>query len=112
MLEAGLWQKRAQAELLLTRTRENHLEVRAEIQMMKGNQGKYQRLNADGIARAKTIHRRQGELLYLKRSCRDTAKEEETEIEKLQEEHRRKELIRQVEARQAHLNYLCEKLAG
>ena len=50
MLDNGLQQKRGQAELALTVTPSNWLEVREQLTNMK--QGQFRRLDAVGMARA------------------------------------------------------------
>ena len=55
LLKNGLLVKRKQAELALTLTVENHLQVRDAISSLKGWQGRYRRLDSQGIARAREI---------------------------------------------------------
>ena len=49
LLANGLLVKRKQAELGLTLTGENHLHIREAISSLNGWQGRYQRLDTDGI---------------------------------------------------------------
>ena len=55
LLAHSLLVKRKQAELALTLTAENHLEVRDAISSLNGLQGRYQRLDSEGVARAREI---------------------------------------------------------
>ena len=64
LLENGLRVKREQAELAMTLTVENHLHIREAISSINGLQGRYQRLDTDGITRAREIKRLQ-DRLYL-----------------------------------------------
>ena len=61
----GLLVKVRQAELALTLSAENHLNVREEVSSLNGWQGRYGRLDTDGIARAREIKRLQNRLLRL-----------------------------------------------
>ena len=54
-MEKGLQQKRVQAEKVLTRTLSNWREIREELQMLNGKQGRFQRLDSDGLDRASQI---------------------------------------------------------
>ena len=65
LLENGLLVKRKQAELGLTLTGENHLHIRDAISSLNGWQGRYQRLDTDGITRAREIKRLQATLYRL-----------------------------------------------
>ena len=55
LLAHGLLVKRKQAELALSLTAENHRQIRDAISSLNGLQGRYQRLDTDGVARAREI---------------------------------------------------------
>ena len=59
LLAHGLLVKRKQAELALTLSAENHLEIRDAISALNGWQKRYQRLDREGIARTTEIRRLQ-----------------------------------------------------
>ena len=65
LLANGLLVKRKQAELALSLTGENHLEIRDTISSLNGWQGRYKRLDSGGIARAREIKRLQQRLRRL-----------------------------------------------
>ena len=64
LLSNGLLVKRQQAELALSLTAANHLQIRDAISSLNGLQGRYQRLDADGIARAAEIRKLRGRLRH------------------------------------------------
>ena len=110
LLQAGLRQKRVQAELVLSHSPANHAEVRTMLQELKGNQGQFIRSDNEGISRALEIHSLQVKRWHLRQSPRiglpEVAKElaELTvKIDELKEEHQRKELEREIRAMQARL---------
>ena len=55
LLEYGLLVKRNQAELALTLTAQNHLQIRDAISSLNGLQGRYQRLRLAGPERARVL---------------------------------------------------------
>eukprot|EP00928_Gymnodinium_smaydae_P061489 TRINITY_DN45546_c0_g1_i1.p1 TRINITY_DN45546_c0_g1~~TRINITY_DN45546_c0_g1_i1.p1 ORF type:complete len:151 (-),score=12.24 TRINITY_DN45546_c0_g1_i1:205-657(-) len=55
LLRHGLICKRRAAELALTLSQSNHLEVREELFKLSGNQARYRRLDASGCERARHI---------------------------------------------------------
>ena len=57
LLANGLLVKRKQAELALTLSADNHLQVRDAISSLNGLQGRYKRLDSAGVARAREIRR-------------------------------------------------------
>ena len=65
LLENGLLVKQQQAELALSLTGENHLDVRGAISALNGLQGRYQRLDTDGIGRARQIQSLQWRVRYI-----------------------------------------------
>ena len=62
LLANGLLVKKKQAELALSLSAENHLEIREAISSLNGFQARYRRLDTDSIARAQEIHRLQSRL--------------------------------------------------
>ena len=111
MLEAGLLQKRVRAELMLTRTTENHLDVKAELAHTKGNQGKFRRQNCDGDEESREIDRLQGKLRRLNhQGCLDSASALKTKIDMLKREHQLKELVREVRDMMARFKELVRLL--
>ena len=91
LLAGGLSVKRRQAELALRLTPQNHREIRDAVSSLGGKQGRYNRLNIDGLARAKEIHN-------LQRQQRQTTVVQKRsalalEIRRLQEEHALQNLI-------------------
>ena len=90
LLENGLLVKRQQAELALSLTGENHLDVRDAISALNGLQGRYQRLDTDGIGRARQIQSLQGRLRYISGPEHATML---SRIEELRAEHNLKTLI-------------------
>ena len=57
LLANGLLVKRKQAELALTLSADNQLQIRAAISSLNGLQGRYKRLDSAGVARAREIRR-------------------------------------------------------
>ena len=90
LLANGLLVKRKQAELALSLTAENHLEIRDAISSLSGLQGRYQRLDADGIARTREIQRLQQRLRYISGPAPASML---SQIEELQAEHMLQKLI-------------------
>ena len=64
LLLHGLRVKREQAELALALTPENHLQTRDAISALNGWQGRYRRLDRDGIARTAEIQKLQKRLYH------------------------------------------------
>ena len=56
LLESDLLVKKQQAELALSRTKENHWEIREKIQALNGNRSKFQRQDRDGATRAAQLN--------------------------------------------------------
>ena len=109
LLEAGLLQKKLQAELVLSCTTENGSEVRAKLQELKGNQGRFLRQDSEGITRALQIKGLQTRRSYLRRSPRIRLPEVANEvheltvkIDELKKEHQQKELEREICAMHSH----------
>ena len=92
LLENGLLVKRKQAELALSLTAENHLQIRDAISSLSGLQGRYQRLDTDGIARAREIHRVQKKLQRLDGPEHAAL---HSQLEKMCAEHKLQKLISQ-----------------
>ena len=90
LLANGLLVKRQQAQLALSLTAENHLQIRDAISSLNGLQSRYQRLDADGIARACEIRRLQKRLRYLSGPERGTIL---SKLEELRAEHNLQKLI-------------------
>lgn len=65
LLEHGLLAKRQQAELALTLAPENHSQIREAISSLNGLQGRYKRLDSEGVARASEIDRLRKRLGYM-----------------------------------------------
>ena len=62
LLANGLLLKQQQAELALTLTAHNYLQIRDAISSLNGLQGRYKRLDSAGVARAREIRRVQKRL--------------------------------------------------
>ena len=90
LLANGLLVKRKQAELALTLSAQNYLEIREAISSLNGLQGRYQRLDTDGIGRARAIQRMQGRLRYISGPGRATML---SQLRALQAEHNLQKLI-------------------
>ena len=90
LLAHGLLVKRSQAELALTLSAENHLQVRETISTLNGLQGRYKRLDSAGIARAGEIQRLQKRLCYISGPERPTML---SQLEELRAEHKLQKLI-------------------
>ena len=110
LLGASLLLKRAQAQLVPSHTPANHLEVRAKLQQLKGNQGRFRRQDNAGIARALEIHKLQQRRSYLRRSSRIGQQPVAREVDELTDKidslrivHQRKELEREICDTQSHL---------
>lgn len=91
LLAHGLSVKRRQAELALTLTQRNHMEIRDAVSSFGGRQGRYRRLDRDGSSRAQTIHALQTQLRLTTASERRSSLV--SEIAQLQEEHALQKLI-------------------
>ena len=90
LLENGLLVKRKQAELGLTLTGENHLHIREAISLLNGWQGRYKRLDTEGIARAREIKKLQ---MRLRRLTGPEHASLFSHIEELRAEHSLQKLI-------------------
>ena len=90
LLASGLLVKAKQAELALKLSAENHLEIRDAISSLKELQGRYQRLNTDGIARARKIQRLQDRLRHISGPEHASVL---SELEQLRAEHNLQKLI-------------------
>ena len=90
LLKNGLLVKRKQAELALSLTAENHLEIRDAISSLKGLQARYQRLDSQGVARAREINTLRDKLRSM--SGPDHA-ELLSQLEQLCAEHKLQKLI-------------------
>ena len=119
LLEGGLLLKRAQAELALSHTSTNGLEIRAKLQELKGNQGRFLRRDSEGTARAIEISSLQHRRSYLRRSTRMGIPEVSREvdeltvmIDELKQQHQRKELERQILAMYMHLQTVRRMVVG
>ena len=103
---------------MLTRTTGSHLKLMAELQPMKGNQGKWQRRNGDGYDRSRRMQRLQTQLSFFRKPFEGglgaakaaEAKEKISflldEIPKLQKVHQREELMREVQDMDDHLTHM------
>ena len=90
LLVNGLLVKRRQALLALALSAQNHLQIREAISSLNGLQGRYQRLDTDGITRSREIQRLQ------KRLYRISGPEHASlfsHIEELRAEHQLQKLI-------------------
>lgn len=85
LLDHGLCVKSEQAKLALAWTPGNHLETREAISRLSGLQGRYQRLDANGVLRSKELQRLQIKLGRTK--CVGTRVILQEEIDQLKEEH-------------------------
>ena len=90
LLAHGLLVKQKQATLALSLSAENHLQVRDAISSLNGLQGRYKRLDADSIGRAREIHRLQQRLHRLSGPERATML---SHLEELRGEHNLQKLI-------------------
>ena len=90
LLANGLIVKREQAELALSLTAENHLRIRDAISSLNGLQGRYQRLDSAGVARAREIQRLQSRLRYFSAPERGSML---SKLEELRAEHNLQKLI-------------------
>lgn len=93
LLAHGLRVKKAQAELALNLTEDNHLKTRDAVSSLGGRQSRYKRLDDDGVARAKLILKLQ---MQLHRTvCSRRQRILAWEISQLQEEHALQKVIHQ-----------------
>ena len=92
LLEHGLLVKREQAELALSLTAENHLQIRDAISSLSGLQGRYQRLDSAGVARARDIKRLQARVRRLAGPERARVL---SQLDELLAEHKLQKLISQ-----------------
>lgn len=91
LLMNGLDVKKEQAQLALTLTATNHVQLREQLSKLKGHQGRYQRLDEAGVNRAKEIHKMRNKL---GRSSSQQAKVKmEEELQALVHEHSREKLL-------------------
>ena len=100
LLENGLIVKRKQAELALTLSAENHLEIREAISALSGLQGRYQRLDSAGVARAREINRLQARVRQLAGPERARVL---SQLDELRDEHKLQKLISQCDLRRKDL---------
>lgn len=91
LLQNGLLVKKEQAELALTLTATNHKDVREAVSKLKGNQGRYLRLDAAGMDRSRQI-KLLGEQLRSQK-CQQSKQRREEELKLLREEHARQNLV-------------------
>lgn len=85
LLDHGLCVKSEQAKLAHAWTPGNHLETREAISRLSGLQGRYRRLDANGVLRSKELQRLQIKLGRTK--CVGTRVILQEEIDQLKEEH-------------------------
>ena len=90
LLAHGLLVKQKQANLALSLSAENHLQIRDAISSLNGLQGRYKRLDSDCIARAREIQRLQNRLRYLSGPEHASLF---SQIEELRAEHKLQKLI-------------------
>ena len=90
LLANGLLVKPKQAELALSLTEENHLQIRDAISSLSGLQGRYQRLDSAGVARAQELKRLQ---MRLRRLTGPEHASLFSHIEELRAEHNLQKLI-------------------
>ena len=90
LLAHGLLVKRKQANLALSLSAENHLDIRDAISSLNGLQGRYKRLDSDGIARAREIKRLRDRLRYVSGPERGSML---SKLEELRAEHNLQKLI-------------------
>ena len=91
LLAHGLSVKSRQADLALTLTQRNHMEIRDAVSSLGGRQGRYRRLDHDGSNRAHRIHALQAQLRLTTASERRSSLV--SEIAQLQEVHALQNLI-------------------
>jgi len=89
LITAGLLQKRPAAEIALAVDKSNHILSRQRLATITGNQGRYQRLDADGCKRAHSILLIQNRVHGLRRAGATTTAVQRMQIEisSLQKEH-------------------------
>ena len=91
LLDHGLLVKQKQAQLALSLNAANHKEVREAVMELNGWQTKYNRLDEEGVRRAKELHS-----LRVKMRTSSCTKEQELlqgEIQELREEHMFQKLV-------------------
>ena len=104
LMGSGLLLKMDQARLVLALNKDNYLKVRERLFEMHGRQGRYKRLDADGIARAREIRN----LARCRRRSRDVDKEDR--LRELRDHHSRKNMeSRLLLLRQDIRNFLQEE---
>ena len=91
LLMNGLDVKKEQAQLALTLTATNHVQLREQLSKLKGHQARYRRLDEAGMNRAK-------EIMNLRTRLRQTSSKQakakmEEELEVLLKEHSREKLL-------------------
>ena len=90
LLDSGLDLKSKQASLALSLTRDNHQAVREDLFNLNGFNRRYQRLDSEGIARAKEIARTRYQLRNASFSNLESL---QVKVRKLKEEHLLQNLI-------------------
>ena len=91
LMASGLDVKQKQAALALSLTAENHLEVRESVFRLNGLQKQYDRLDDQGIARAKEIQKVSQHLRCT--SSRENHDMLQSKVQELREEHMLQNLI-------------------
>lgn len=91
LLVNGLDVKKEQAQLALTLTATNHVQLREQLSKLKGHQARYQRLDEAGMGRAKEILKMRSRLRQT--SSRKTREKTEAELQALLQEHSREKLL-------------------
>ena len=87
----GLDVKKEQAQLALTLTATNHVQLREQLSKLKGHQRRYQRLDEAGMGRAKEILKMRYKLR--KPSSQQAREKMEEELQALLHEHSREKLL-------------------
>ena len=90
LLAHGLLVKHKQANLALSLSAKNHLDIRDTISSLNGLQGRYKRLDSDGIDRAREIERLRKRLYRLTGPERAAL---HSQLEELRAEHKLQKLI-------------------
>ena len=91
LLLNGLEVKKEQAQLALTLTATNHVQLREQLSDLKGHQARYKRLDEAGMNRAKEILKMRYELR--KPSSQQAKANMEKELQALLQEHSREKLV-------------------
>lgn len=88
LLSSGLLAKRQAAEIALTLTQDNHLDLREQLSKAKGNQGRYLRLDDAGCRRARDIFNLNRSMHQHRcRGNQDTAQSLQCELQELRRQH-------------------------